>query len=195
MKFIEIIKKVNWDDVRAVLYDYYYENSEDYQILDEYERIFNELKYLKPQDCKGMRLYVEYIKDTEADKDPVVEVIGRNGTLNKESEDFKFWGNNVSEEIANKEITYALEMVCWEEWLDMNISLDIIKNFSMPEIIAHCIYEMTFMGFSQKQIQGKLDELRKSCENIENSKGIDMEELRKIIEDMDKKEDKEDENN
>jgi len=200
MKLIEIIKKVDWSDVSTALYSYYFEdpkeckNSEDYETLNIYKKIFNDLRNLKPQDCMGMRLYVEHIKG-ESGKGFNIEVIGRNGKLNKESEDFKFCGDNVSEEIANSEITYALDMVRWEEWLDMSVPLEVIKNFSMPEIVAHCIYGMTFLGFNQEQIQGKYNELKRRCENIKNSKAIDMEELKRIIEEMDLEEDNEDDIN
>lgn len=194
MKFKEIINKTNWDDVRSILYEYYYKDSEDYSVLYEYERIFNELKILKEEDCDNMRLYVEKYKGFN-DEDSI-EVIGRNGTLNKDSEDFKFFKDNVDEKFANSEITYAIEMIKWEKWLDMKVPFEVFSNFSMPEIVAHSLFEMTFMGFSQDQIQGQLNELTKRVEEIKNgeAKTISFEEFKDFLENLNE-EDLEDEDN
>lgn len=194
MKFKEIINKTNWDDIRSVLYEYYYKESEDYSILYEYERIFNELKILKEEDCENMRLYVEKYKGFN--NEDSIEVIGRNGTLNRDSEDFEFFKNSVDEKFANSEITYALEMIKWEKWLDMKVSFEVFSNFSMPEIVAHALFEMTFMGFSQDQIQGQLDELTKRVEEIKSGKAktVSFEEFKDFLENLND-EDLEDEDN
>lgn len=36
------------------------------------------------------------------------------------------------------------------------------------EIICHCLYEMTFVGFDEKIIQEELKEMEKSIEDYEN---------------------------
>ncbi|MCF6349348.1 MAG: hypothetical protein L3J20_13825, partial [Flavobacteriaceae bacterium] len=41
-------------------------------------------------------------------------------------------------------------------------------NFSELEIIAHCIYEMTFMGFEEEGIQEELNNLEDSVDEYKN---------------------------
>jgi hypothetical protein len=164
MNFKDILNKVYWLDVELVIKNYYNEEN------SMYEGIFNELKELKEEDCENMRLYVEECKDFDGEVS--IQVIGRNGSLNKESSDFEFFKDNVTEEYANSETTYALEMTRWEKWLDMNVPFDVISKFSLPEIVAHSLIEMTFLSFSQEDIQGKCEDLSKIVEDIKSGKTI-----------------------
>lgn len=177
MKFKEILNKVLWDDVRNSLLGLYYQDREDTE-LEEYLNVFNKIKDMSPQDPNGMRLYVQKIKDDEGNE--YVEVIGRDGKLQKESSDFEFFKDNVDEEFANSEVTYALEMTPWSKWVAMNVPIGVIQNFSLPDIVAHCLYEMTFMGYEEEEIQGQADELARRVEDIKsgNAKTISLEEFK-----------------
>jgi hypothetical protein len=186
MKFQEVLKKVIWNDVKNVLYNYYYKENENYEEeICRYFEVFNKLLDLTPKESNKMRICIENIANEE---DSFVSVYGKNGSLNKDSSDFEFWGN-VSEEVANAELTYALEFRSWEEWLDMEVTYEVIKEFSMPEIIAHSLYEMTFVSYDQEIIQERFDGLKKTVEDIKNGnfKGeiIDTEELKKLMDDLD----------
>lgn len=46
----------------------------------------------------------------------------------------------------------ALEFNPWSEWLGMGIDSMTSKTFSEPEIICHCLNEMTFAGFEESDI-------------------------------------------
>lgn len=164
MKFKDIINEVYWGDVELIIKEYYNEEN------SMYENVFNELKTLKEEDCDGMRLYVEEYKGF--DEELSVEVIGRNGSLNKDSLDFEFFKDNVTEEYANSETTYALEMTSWGKWLNMDVSLDVMSKFSLSEIVAHSLVEMTFLSFSQKDIQDKCEELSQRVEDIKSGKAV-----------------------
>ncbi len=51
----------------------------------------------------------------------------------------------------------------------MTISEDTLRQFSELEIISHCLYEMTFFGFSERKIQTfqkKLDEQSQKINNM-----------------------------
>ncbi|MFX1254338.1 MAG: DUF6557 family protein [Promethearchaeota archaeon] len=41
----------------------------------------------------------------------------------------------------------------WEEWLGLEIHPDTLNNFDFIDIIVHCLWEMTFHGYNQFQIQ------------------------------------------
>lgn len=42
---------------------------------------------------------------------------------------------------------YALEFMGWDKWLGMSIAPETLERFAEVEIIAHCLFEMTFTGF------------------------------------------------
>jgi hypothetical protein len=70
--------------------------------------------------------------------------------------------------MGNQEESYAIEYTPWGKWLGMSIDQVSSENFSEVEIIAHCLWEMTFAGFDQRSIKEKIDELKRIAEEIEN---------------------------
>ena len=164
MKFKEIINKVYWSDVELIIKNYYNEEN------SMYEGVFNELKDIKEEDCENMRLYIEEFKDFNGNVS--IEVIGRDGSLNKESSDFEFFKDNVTEEYANSETTYGLSMTIWGKWLSMDVPFDVISKFSMSEIVAHSLIEMTFYSFYQNDIQDKCEHLCQQVESIKSGNYI-----------------------
>ena len=52
---------------------------------------------------------------------------------------------------------YGLSIDKWENWLGMDIDEITYTNYSQTDIIAHCIWEMTFWGFDQQTIKNALD--------------------------------------
>lgn len=55
--------------------------------------------------------------------------------------------------------TYAIEFEPWNNWLGMEIHIDSLKNYTELDIICHCLYEMTFTGFSNKEVKNEKDKL------------------------------------
>lgn len=70
----------------------------------------------------------------------------------------------------------AIEFQPWREWLGMEIHPDVFRQYSDLEIIAHSLYEMTFIGFDEKEIQDELNIIQKS---IEDYKAMTDEEKRR----------------
>lgn len=58
---------------------------------------------------------------------------------------------------------YAIEFQPWREWLGMEIFPSTLNNYSEIDIICHCLWEMTFCGFSQ-------DDIEKAVDNILNKR-------------------------
>jgi N12 class adenine-specific DNA methylase len=50
----------------------------------------------------------------------------------------------------------------------MSIDQGALKEFSQLEIISHCLYEMTFMGFDEEEIQEQIAEFEKTIEDLKN---------------------------
>lgn len=48
----------------------------------------------------------------------------------------------------------------WNEWLAMNLDPETLNSFTELEIIAHCLHEMTIVGFEEDEIQEQLDHVK-----------------------------------
>lgn len=92
-------------------------------------------------------------------------------------------------------ISYALDFTPWEEWLGMDIDKESLQAFPETEIISHCLYEMTFYGFTQKKIQKEWKKIEKSVEELENMTEDEKQKQLKSWEDLKKEWDNEDEKN
>ena len=82
--------------------------------------------------------------------------------------------------------SYALEFTEWKEWLGMELANETVKNFSQLEIIAHCLYEMTFVDYDEEEIQKQfcqikntMEEYKSLSEEEKKRNTISLEELKK----------------
>lgn len=66
--------------------------------------------------------------------------------------------------------SYALEYTPWSTWLGCEVAQNVLKKMSKEEIIAHCLWEMTFMGFTQNKIRAKRNALKKQVKDIKEGK-------------------------
>jgi hypothetical protein len=49
----------------------------------------------------------------------------------------------------------------------MEIEADTLNEYLESDIIAHCLYEMTFFGFNEDDISAQREELRRCVDEIE----------------------------
>ena len=66
--------------------------------------------------------------------------------------------------------SYAIEYMPWSEWLGCEVDKQVFKKMPKEEIAAHCLWEMTFMGFTQDKIRKKLNALKKQSRDIKEGK-------------------------
>jgi hypothetical protein len=66
--------------------------------------------------------------------------------------------------------SYALEYTPWSKWLGYEVSPKVLKKMTKEEITAHCLWEMTFMGFNQNKIRRNLNLLKKRVEDVKTGK-------------------------
>lgn len=167
MKFKELISDTDWESVANSLksnYDVSDDSLESHR--DVYFTILNTESY----EETDMRICVEFV---EPDGDFIEEgywnVFGRNGTLRKDTEDAKLFPN-FGEEWLNSEVTYALEFKHWSEWLNMEIEESTANNIQLmkADIVAHCLWEMTFISYDEDEIQETLEGLKNQVKEIEN---------------------------
>lgn len=164
MNLKALLGRVRWCDVKDCLVSAYPDCDSS---LEGFEMVFLKLSLLVP--CKtDMRLFVEETFTEGIDDEPYVDIRGRDGTLNRDLPDFKYTGKPDHGEYADSETIYGLDFVPWEEWLCMEIDSESLKNYSESEILAHCIWEMTFYGFDQTHIREQKAELDRRAEELDN---------------------------
>jgi len=185
MKLTEVIRKASWAKTKACLLWNYADSEEN---VAGYERVFCALRELQPTST-SMRIFIRKTFREGLDDEPFTEVVGKDGTLNKESEDFRYLNKSEDSEYANSEVEYALEFHPWEEWLGMEVDSATHQKYAYPEILAHCLWEMTFMGCDQdtireekQELERRADELKNMTEEERKEKLIPLQEMMKRLE-------------
>lgn len=164
MKLAEVIEKASWAETKACLLWNY---SDVEKSMAGYERVFRKLRKLQPTST-SMRIFIRKTFREGLDDEPFTEVVGKDGTLNKESEDFRYLNKSEDSEYANSEVEYTLEFHPWEEWLGMEIDSATHQKYAYPEILANCLWEMTFMGCDQDTIREEKQELERRADELKN---------------------------
>lgn len=142
--FQEIINKTNWQDVRASIEKLYPDDVDD---MNRFEDVYNILKTLQPSVNKDkVYIIIEFIDEKLIDTDNKTE-----------ANIVKNW--NVSGKIMDDETHYAIEFCRWENWLGYYISKELLLSMDSVDIVAHCLWEMTWCGFTQREIQDKVNYL------------------------------------
>ena len=149
MKLIDLIRNNAWLTVESALLQDYPEEEKN---LSGYEEVFNYLKSI-PVSESSMAIEIKRVTD-DFDKEEYADVSGKIKAADGETE----------EQVES----YALEFTPWSEWLGMAIDEDTLNRYTEPEIIAHCLYEMTFIGFDEETIQAERDKLKKQIDEIES---------------------------
>lgn len=102
------------------------------ETLEGYKEALDELRSLTPKPSQ-MAIGLEWILDEDGD---YVNVYG-----------------------IEDETRYGLDFVYWTEWLSLSILKETLAAFSPREILVHCLYEMTFYGFSNEKIMEEREKL------------------------------------
>jgi len=155
MKFAELVCKYKWDEICTNFIRLY---PNDQKNIAGFKMVFEQLRTLT-QIESNMRIILEEVFD-EFENGWYICVSGKNGTLKREenTEIFK------DDKIGNQEVSYGIEFVDWEEWLGMDIDPGSISNYSETDIIAHCLWEMTFYGYTQETIKKQSIQIKEKAE-------------------------------
>ena len=96
----------------------------------------------------------------------------------------------------NDEYSWAIEFRPWNEWLGMEVFPKTLEVFTELEIICHCLFEMTFFGFEEEEIQDQykeINDLKEEYDNLskeeKNDRTTSIEDLLKDIEENSENED------
>ena len=150
MKFKELLDKYPWDEIVPVLIQLYPDQEKS---LPGYQQVFETLRTLAPVET-NMRIFIENVWDEFSDE-YYASVSGKDGTLWKDETPEVV----MDDERSNQEVSYGIESTDWAEWLGMMIDVETLANYADVEIIGHCLWEMTFFGYSQEAIKQRLAEL------------------------------------
>jgi hypothetical protein len=171
MKLNDLLKSNNWLSIELTLLRLY---PDQIELADEYRNVFEKLRFLEPENYDMSIVLTEYDCDFDDENDirTYVDVSGRKKEIDP---------NSLSD-------SYAIEFVEWKKWLGMEIAPETIKKFSELEIIAYCLYEMTFIGYVEEEIKEQFDQINDTVKQYKKltadekmEKTISLEELKKRL--------------
>lgn len=62
---------------------------------------------------------------------------------------------------------YGMMATSWKTWLGLTIAPQTLNEVSQAEIVAHCLYEMTWFGSDEEDVDDFCDKLVKQAESLE----------------------------
>ena len=147
MTLKKLIQTNSWLSIAAILQELYPDEANN---LSGYKELFEKLLLMDVEDS-DISIDVEHQKD-DFDGEEYVDVSGTYKYPKNEEEKF----------------SQAIEFTPWNQWLGMEISQVSFIHFSELEIISHCLYEMTFIGFEEEEIQDELNSIESTIEDYKN---------------------------
>ena len=142
MKLKELISQTKWQDVAiSMVIEHPYQRKN----LDGYRIIFETLMMMEPVESE----YRIRIERTPGILDPEYtypDVFGvKDGDENR----------------------WSMEFSTWAEWLGMVVCNETLEAFSADQIVANCLHEMTFFGFTEDTINQERQKLEDSIKETE----------------------------
>jgi hypothetical protein len=144
--FKDKVKACNFRNVKEALLRLYPDQKKN---IKGYRYVFQTLRLMKPRYNKeGMIIDIRKVGR------------GRNAY---------FSVSGVCREKGIKQ-SFGIEYMPWSKWLGCEINKQILKKMTKDEIVAHCLWEMTFMGFTQNKIRRELNVLKRQVRDIKDGK-------------------------
>jgi hypothetical protein len=105
-----------------------------------FARVDAHLRGLPPRPSP-MRILLETVPDGAETR---IIVTGCDGTLDDEASG------------SGNEARFSLFLEPWQHWLGMRVDASTIAAFCAPDILAHCLWTMTFDGSEELQIEPRV---------------------------------------
>jgi len=167
MKLNDLIKSYNWLSIELTLLRLY----PDQEIMvDDYQNVFEKLRFLALDEYDMSIVLNEYDcdPDDESEVRTYVDVSGR----------------KKGKELNSMTDSYAIEFVAWEKWLGMDLAPETTKKFSDLEIIAHCLYEITFIGYNEEEIIEQFETINDRVKEYKNLTKEEKEEKTILLDEL-----------
>jgi len=141
----DLIMSVSFESVREAILKLYPDQDIN---IDGYERVFQKLVILDP--CDKDEKWVLDIRKCKS-------IFNENET---------YWDvSGLWLTSTDPEQLWGLGYTPWNQWLSMEVNEEQLNIISVNEYIAHCLWEMTYSGFDEEEIQNKVEDLSKRVEN------------------------------
>lgn len=163
MTLADLIAQTSWAQVKAALMLCF---PGQHPELRNWQQVFRVLRRMKPEP-NSMRISIEPGSPLLPEDGPTLEVVGRNGTLNRELDDFSHLGEQATPHYGAQEVIWSLALTPWRQWLGMTIEPTTLAAFTAPQILAHCLNELTFHGFSEGDVRAVADDLDRRVKELE----------------------------
>jgi len=147
--FADLLSQTSWKPVSRALHKYY--GCAEFR-FEPFHHVFATLKKLDSVRS-SMRICLERSIPLDEDDEPGVFVSGRDGTLNCQVERTGPIAGQGDLEWAHAECRWELCGHPWREWLGMTVEAETLKNFPVAEVVAHCLWGMTWWGFDESKIE------------------------------------------
>ena len=148
-RLFELINSTEWDDVRQVLLSSGLSGEEQ---IEGYMWMFHHLREEKTPSADESSTLISLTTHPDEEGNPYIHVDG----IKPGEED---------------DIGYALEYQPWEEWLGMGFEPGVLDQYSPQEIVANCLWEMSWVSFDEAKIKAQFDlimsETTDAMENLE----------------------------
>ena len=158
MIFKEAVMKADRDKVKKVfmqLYPKYKHNIEGYM------EVFDKLRNMLPEpeeEFKSIIILVDWI-------DPSVESDeGLSHIIEDEEGYYMVHGYE-----PGKEVFWAIQYSPWKNWLAWEADQRFIMMNGVERYVAHCLWEMTWTGFTEEEIEEEVNRINTSIEEAEKA--------------------------
>lgn len=142
MKLKEIVNQSKWQDVVIAIVT---EHPCQRKNLEGFRIVFETLRLMEPTESE-FQIHIERRSDVLDLEYSYPDVFG------------------VKEGDEN---SYSLSFTPWTEWLGMVVCQETMKAFPASQIVANCLLEMTFFGFTEEQRKREEASLEESIKEAE----------------------------
>lgn len=152
MRLQELIRQTLWEHVEAKLADAYPDTQDR---LGQYRELFHALR--------------------DFDTAPTDYVLCIDKVYEEDQKEF--WYDIYGQTQDGQQ--WAIEFTPWQQWMEMHVGLETQNDpeMSSESIVAHSLWEMTYAGMNQEQIQELLEALqeviREEKENVSHDEKSD----------------------
>ncbi len=142
----ELLNSLTDQDIIARLHTLYYNDEPDYD-LTGYRHVLATLRAIEPTSSDITIIVQEYHED---------------------------WGKGPETSICVDGIDsagerWAIEFRPWSEWLGSEVDDMSLYGFGELDFMAHCLWEMTFMGYKEEKIQETWNEILNAKKDVEEN--------------------------
>jgi hypothetical protein len=140
----DLAKKASRARVREIAFKHYQENHQGYNKVQDI------LANIEPVETE-YTIHVDYVE----------EEFGR------PLEDYEKYHHVFAKKEGEPDMTYSLGFSPWAEWAGCTIAKETLKKYKKADIVTHCIYDMTFYGWTEEETQKQAKELQERIDDME----------------------------